>query len=505
MTMTTTGGPLRGYRVLDLADEMAALCGKMFADLGADVIKVEPPAGCPTRSIPPLLDDGAVADRSCYFLATAAGKRSVTLDLEQAQGREFLARLAEGADFLIESFPLGYLDGLGLSYETLAMRNPRLIYTSVTPFGDLGPAATWKAADIVGWAAGGMMAMMGEPGRPPLQVSVPQACSHAGSEAAVASMLAHLDRARSGLGQKVVVSMQAAGVWATNSETAFPALADRSLERSGIVPAGGSRSPLYHCADGYVQLLIGGGIFLSTTTGLLDWAREFGPLPPAVRLTPPFAGRKPGINRSQYFGNFNSSKKSISIDMTTGEGRGLVRQLVPQCEVVAESFRVGTMAKWGLGYEQLWQLRPDLSYLATCLQGQSGPKAGFAGFGMQLAAIAGFYHLSGYSGDELTPPHGPYTDFIAPRFGCFALLSALDYRRRTGEGQMIDLSQYEASLHFLAPAITHYFATGTVAQPVGNGSTRYAPHGSYRCRDEAGKSGGSHSPSILTSSGRPFF
>jgi benzylsuccinate CoA-transferase BbsE subunit len=280
--MTTTGGPLHGYRVLDLADEMAALCGKMFADLGADVVKVEPPAGCPTRNIPPFLDDGAVADRSCYFLATAAGKRSVTLDLEQAQGREFLARLAEGADFLIESFPLGYLDGLGLSYETLAIRNPRLIYTSVTPFGDLGPGATWKAADIVGWAAGGMMAMMGSPGRPPLQVSVPQACSHAASEAAVASMLAHLDRERSGLGQKVVVSMQAAGVWATNSETAFPALADRSLERGGIVPAGASRSPLYECADGYVHLLIGGGMFLSTTTGLLDWAKEFGLQPRAV-------------------------------------------------------------------------------------------------------------------------------------------------------------------------------------------------------------------------------
>jgi benzylsuccinate CoA-transferase BbsE subunit len=277
-----TGGPLRGYRVLELADEMAALCGKMFADLGADVIKVEPPLGCPTRKIPPFLDDGAGPDRSCYFVATAAGKRSVTLDLDQAQGRELFSRLAEGADFLIESFPVGYLDGLGLSYEALATRNPRLIYTSVTPFGDLGPSATWKAADIVGWAAGGMMAMMGEPWRPPLQVSVPQACSHAGSEAAVASMLAHLERERSGLGQKVVVSMQAAGVWATNSETAFPALQDRSLERNGIIPAGGSRPSIYRCADGYIQLLIGGGMFLSTTTGLLDWTKEFGPWSPAV-------------------------------------------------------------------------------------------------------------------------------------------------------------------------------------------------------------------------------
>jgi benzylsuccinate CoA-transferase BbsF subunit len=207
--------------------------------------------------------------------------------------------------------------------------------------------------------------------------------------------------------------------------------------------------------------------------------------PDGLRLTPAFRGQ-PGINRSQYFGNFNSSKKSISIDLTTPEGRDLVRRLVPHCDVVAESFRVGTMAKWDLGYEQLREIRPDLIYYATCLQGQTGPRAGFAGFGMQLAAIAGLYYLSGYSPDELTPPHGPYTDFIAPRFGCFALLAALDHRRRTGQGQLIDFSQLEASLQFLAPAVTHYFATGTVAQPAGNRSPRYGPHGAYQCRDVDG-------------------
>jgi benzylsuccinate CoA-transferase BbsE subunit len=275
-------GPLSGYRVLDLADESAALCGKMFADLGADVIRVEPPDGCPTRSIPPFLDDRAGSDSSCYFLSTAAGKQSLTLDLEHAEGRELLARLAETADFLVESFPVGYLDHLGLSYEALAARNPRLIYTSVTPFGDRGPAAGWQAADIVGWAASGMMALMGQPGRPPLQVSVPQACFHAGSEAAVASMLAHLERGRSGLGQKVVVSMQAAGVWATNSETAFPALEGRSLTRNGTSPAGGGRPSVYRCADGYVQLLIGGGMFLPTTIGFLEWLEEYGPRPAEV-------------------------------------------------------------------------------------------------------------------------------------------------------------------------------------------------------------------------------
>jgi benzylsuccinate CoA-transferase BbsF subunit len=208
--------------------------------------------------------------------------------------------------------------------------------------------------------------------------------------------------------------------------------------------------------------------------------------PDGLRLLPPFAGPA-GLNRSQYFGNFNSSKKSIAIDMTTPAGRDLVRELIPHCDVVAESYRVGVMARWDLGYEQLRQLRPDIIYYATCLQGQTGPRAGYAGFGTQLAAIAGLYYLSGYSAEELTPPHGPYTDFIAPRFGCFALLAALDHRRRTGEGQLIDLSQYESTLQFLAPALTHYFATGEAAGPVGNRSPRYAPHGAYPCRDESGR------------------
>jgi benzylsuccinate CoA-transferase BbsE subunit len=280
--VSAPSGPLAGYRVLDLADEMAALCGKMFADLGADVIKIEPPGGCPTRRIPPFLSARPGPEDSCFFQATAAGKRSVVLDLTRDRGRELVSDLAARAGFLVESFPAGYADGLGLSYAALAERNPSLIYTSVTPFGDRGPGATWRAADIVGWAAGGMMAMMGAPRRPPLQVGVPQAFSHGASEAAVASMLAHLERERSGLGQKVVVSMQAANVWATNAETAFPVLEGRSLARSGIIPAGMPRTSIYRCADGYVQLMVGGGMFLSTTVGLLDWLAEFGPVPDVV-------------------------------------------------------------------------------------------------------------------------------------------------------------------------------------------------------------------------------
>jgi benzylsuccinate CoA-transferase BbsF subunit len=103
-----------------------------------------------------------------------------------------------------------------------------------------------------------------------------------------------------------------------------------------------------------------------------------------------------------------------------------------------------------------------------------------------MAALAGYYYISGYDKDSPCPPYGAYSDFIAPRFSAAALLAALDYRRRTGKGQYIDMSQYEAALHNLAPALTDYFASGRVVEPRGNASSRYAPHGAYRCADEDG-------------------
>jgi benzylsuccinate CoA-transferase BbsF subunit len=120
------------------------------------------------------------------------------------------------------------------------------------------------------------------------------------------------------------------------------------------------------------------------------------------------------------------------------------------------------------------------------MQGQTGPHCNYPGFGNLMAALSGFYYIAGYSPEELCPPYGAYTDFIAPRFSACALMAALDYRRRTGKGQYIDMAQYEAALHFLAPAVADYFASGRVLGPDANGSDRYAPHGAYRCADEDG-------------------
>ena len=131
-------------------------------------------------------------------------------------------------------------------------------------------------------------------------------------------------------------------------------------------------------------------------------------------------------------------------------------------------------------------IKPDLIMLSTCMQGQTGPNRDYPGFGNLMAALSGFYYVSGYSEAEPCPPYGAYTDFIAPRFAACALIARSIYRRRTGKGQYIDMAQYEAALHNLAPMLVDYFASGRVLGPTGNRSDRYAPHGAYRCADEDG-------------------
>ncbi len=267
--------------MLDLSDEKGALCGKMFADMGAEVIKVEPPQGCPTRNIPPFLDDEPGLDRSLYFLAFQAGKRSITLNLESADGCELLKQLVKRSDFLVEGFPLGYLDSLGLGYDTLAELNPRLIHASITPFGDKGPGKDYKAADIVSWASGGAMFLMGEEGKPPIQMSVPQAWLHAAAEAAVASMIAHYARGVDRLGQHIVVNAQACIVWTLMNEQAMPLLHGDYLHRSGVFSGalGRRRKMVYRCKDGHVSFVIAGGAYLNSTNAVIAWMKEEGAAP----------------------------------------------------------------------------------------------------------------------------------------------------------------------------------------------------------------------------------
>lgn len=199
---------LNGLRVLDLSNERGLLCGQILADLGADVILVEPPGGSSARGLGPFHKDERDPERSLFFWAYARGKRGIVLDLAADADRERLRALVRGADFLIESAAPGRMRELGLDHASLARLNPALISVSISPFGQDGPKAGYAATDLVVMASGGPLYLTGDGDRAPLRISVPQAFHFAAAEGALAALVAHFERERSGLGQHVDVSAQ---------------------------------------------------------------------------------------------------------------------------------------------------------------------------------------------------------------------------------------------------------------------------------------------------------
>jgi crotonobetainyl-CoA:carnitine CoA-transferase CaiB-like acyl-CoA transferase len=174
---------LSPYRVLDLGPERGLLCGQMLADLGADVIHVEPPTGSPARRQGPFAGDVEDPERSLTWWAWARNTRSVVLDFTDADDRRRLLDLVRDAHFLVESYTPGTLQAHGLDYDTLAAVNPRLVYVSITPFGQDGPKAAWRATDLTILAAGGPLVLTGDADRPPVRLPVPQAYLHAAAHA----------------------------------------------------------------------------------------------------------------------------------------------------------------------------------------------------------------------------------------------------------------------------------------------------------------------------------
>jgi crotonobetainyl-CoA:carnitine CoA-transferase CaiB-like acyl-CoA transferase len=199
-------GFLDGLRVLDCTDERGLLAGRLLADLGADVVQVEPPAGSPGRKVPPV---AAAGDPSFFWETYAANKRGVVCDLGTDNGRADFRALVASADFLIESSGPGVFDRLGLGWHDLQAINPQLVYVSITAFGPSGPKADWAATDLTVWAAGGPLAYNQDEVGPPLRISVPQAFLHAAADAAAGALLAHHARRLTGAGQHVEVSAQA--------------------------------------------------------------------------------------------------------------------------------------------------------------------------------------------------------------------------------------------------------------------------------------------------------
>ncbi len=247
---------LSRYRVLDLTDEGALLCGQILGDLGADVIVVEPPGGAHTRTKGPFYRGEVDANKCLSWWAVNRNKRGITLDLEAEADRQRYLELATTTDFVIESKPPGYLDGLGLGYEALSKLNPRLVMVSITPFGQIGPKASWAASDLTCMAASGALLLNGDRDRAPVAVAVPQAYLHAGAEAAVGALIAHTGRERDGLGQHVDVSVQTAAMMATQGTVLSAAwgAADTVRLAGGVNFGGIPLRFIYPASDGFVSV-----------------------------------------------------------------------------------------------------------------------------------------------------------------------------------------------------------------------------------------------------------
>ncbi len=274
-------GLMAPYRVLDLTDSRGVLCGKMLADLGADVIQVEPPGGSAARRIGPFAQDEPGAERSLYWWAYCANKRGITLDYTAADGAALLRRLVERADFLIESGDPGHLASCGLAWGDLQAVNPRLVMVSITAFGQDGPYADYAASDIVGMALGGFMHLTGDGDRPPLRVSMPQFYQHGSAAGAAGALIAHTHRALTGAGQHVDVSCQQAVARTLAHAPQYWDLERTVLRRMGAYreSAGGTYTRInWPCKDGFVNFQPGGGTAgaARSVRALLAWMDEEG-------------------------------------------------------------------------------------------------------------------------------------------------------------------------------------------------------------------------------------
>ena len=200
-----------------------------------------------------------------------------------------------------------------------------------------------------------------------------------------------------------------------------------------------------------------------------------------LRLGGPFKDGRPGLNRSQFFGDFNTSKLGLTLDLKNPAALDVAKRLIAWADVYLESFTPGTVDDLGLGYDVAHQLNPSICMVSTCLMGQTGPAARYAGYGFHAGAVAGFYEVTGWPDRSPDGPWIAYTDTIAPRFLATTLMAALDHQRRTGQGQHIDAAQLEMALHFLTPELLDFHVNRRVATRNGNRAPDMAPHGVYPC------------------------
>jgi benzylsuccinate CoA-transferase BbsF subunit len=197
--------------------------------------------------------------------------------------------------------------------------------------------------------------------------------------------------------------------------------------------------------------------------------------------------KRPDIQRvgakTGSFSQYNTGKLGITLNLSHPKGLELCKRLIARADIVVENFAGGAMERMGLGYEVLKKIKPDIIMCSSCMQGQTGPHAKHPGSGHKLTSLAGFSNITGWP-DRDPGFIGAYTDFIGPRFNIIAVMAALEWRRRTGKGQYLDMSQYENAVHFMAGMVLDYQANDRVLGRIGNQSDYAAPHNAYRCVGE---------------------
>src|SRR6185503_11195858 len=595
--------PLTHLRVVDLTDLRGALAGRLLADLGADVLKLEPPAGDPDRLRPPFVGGIAGSERSLAFAYRHANKRGAIADLDTRPGRRRLADLCDRADVLLENFDATRRTQLELEPIEVRTRHPHLVHVVMADFGLSGPRAGWRLESLPAFAASGALFPCGFPDKPPcwLPGHAPHDCASA--FAAAGALAALIERAGSGRGQTVEVSVQEAALsglypwgipladyqrhysmiasapprnadgnymvlpvadgWVRVLPATTPqwrafvrllgspdALADEMWEflpyrimngdllrvvanealqgrqRAAVidegrrlgVPIGPVNTPeeFVHEAQtvvrGYFRRLPGTPLadapvavapFVFSRTPIVlergaprageDDAGGFAPRAADEGTAvggsdgPVLAGLKvlslgvvavgPEVgwllaelgadvvkvesrtkldplravtlepdapNKAFTFNDENRGHASVLIDLATDEGRALCRALARKADVVIENNRGGVARRWGLDYDDVRRVRPDVVYLASQGYGRGGPLGEVQGFGPMNGAFAGACYLWNH-------PDAPYPgasslnhpDHVASKLGLVAVLAALEHRRRTGEGQLIDMAQSE--------------------------------------------------------------
>jgi len=634
--------PLAHLRVVDLTDLRGALAGRLLADLGADVVKIEPPGGDPSRRRPPFAGDVVAADRSLPFLYRNANKRGAVIDLHEANGRRRFEELCAGADILLENLGPEEQCHWGLSPAEVRARHPYLIHVAIADFGLSGPRAAWHAEPLVALAASGALHASGFPDRPPC--SLPGFLAHdcAAIFGVAGALAAVLDRARHGAGQTIEVSVQEAALHGLNPWSIpladygrlyplLPVSPPRNADGTYLVlrtadgyvrvlagtvrhwrafvrllgnPEGLSgaewENPIFRLLNGDVIRLVAAdglqarqradvfaeaqrlGLPLAPVNTPDEFVQEeqtrvrgyfrrtgfphvgdvpFAPAPVNFSVTPAvlqrpapmlgeddvagFPQRAPeaatgddgrplltgmrvidlGVgavgpeigwllaelgaevikiesranldflravtiepdmpNRAWTFNDECRGQKSVCLDLRTARGRELALQLCATAEVIIENNRGGVAEKWGLDYEHVRRVRPDVIYIASQGFGRGGPLGEAQAFGPLNSSFAGVNWLWNHP----DPPYPAgvslnHPDHIASKLAAVAVLAALEHRRRTGEGQLIEMAQTEAAAYFLGEAYLEGPCTGRPAAQCGNAVDHAVPHGVYPCAGE---------------------